>query len=78
MKSKVGGITKNFAKKIKVERIKRDLSQEKLADMAHLSRPALGSIERAESVPSIETAAALAKALDMELYKLFIFEDLFQ
>lgn len=66
--------TKKFGKKVKLERVKRDLSQEQLAELSDLSRPSIGAIERAESSPSIETAASIAKALDIELYKLFIFE----
>lgn len=68
-------ITKCFGKKVKIERIKKDLSQEALADLAGISRAYLGAVERAESIPSIETAGMLAKGLGIELYKLFIFDD---
>jgi|InofroStandDraft_1065614.scaffolds.fasta_scaffold00014_248 putative transcriptional regulator len=68
-------ITKYFGKKVKIERIKKDLSQESLAELAGISRAYLGAVERAESIPSIETAGMLAKGLGIELHKLFIFED---
>ena len=76
MTDKYNNITKKFGKKVKLERVKRDLSQEALADLSNLSRPYLGAIERAESVASIETAASIARGLGIDLDKLFIFDDL--
>lgn len=75
-KNTATNVTKNFGKKVKIERIKKDLSQDALAELAGISRAYLGVVERAESIPSIETAGALAKGLDIELYKLFIFDDI--
>lgn len=76
MIDKYNNITKKFGKKVKLERIKRDLSQEQLAELSNLNRPYIGAIERAESVASIETAASIARGLEMNLDKLFIFDDL--
>lgn len=59
---------------IKLERVRHSISQEKLAELAGLSRATMGSIERGEKSPTVVTLAAIAKALDIELYKLFIFE----
>lgn len=74
--NKVTKITRLFGMKVKIERIKRNLSQEELAALAGVSRPTIGAIERAENIPSIETAASIAKALNIELDKLFIFDNL--
>ena len=68
-------ITKNFGKKVKIERIKKEFSQDALAELAGISRAYLGVVERAESIPSIETAASIARGLGIELYKLFIFDE---
>lgn len=74
-KIKVTKVTENFGIKIRVERVKKNLSQEALSELSDISRPTIGAIERAEKVPTIETAGKLAKGLGIELYKLFIFDD---
>lgn len=43
--------------------------------MAEISPKMVGHIERGEKFPIVETLAAIAKALNIDLYKLFIFED---
>lgn len=75
MKRKIYKISTELGRKLKIERIKQNLSQEKLAVMAGISIVAYGSIENGRSSPKIETLDKLAKALKIELYKLFIFED---
>lgn len=74
--NKVTKITRLFGMKIKIERIKRNLSQEELAALSGISRPTIGAIERAENIPSIETAASIVRALNLDLDKLFIFDGL--
>lgn len=75
MKSKKDITTIKVGTKILVERTKRKLTQEQLADLAKISRGALGTIERGEKSPSISTLSSIANALNIDLYKLFIFED---
>ena len=75
MSSKDNKITKLFGKKIKFERFRKSMSQEKLAELSNLSRRTISTIETGDSVPSIETAADIARGLDIELYKMFIFDD---
>ena len=75
MKRKIYKISTKLGRKLKIERIKQNLSQEKLAVMAGISIVAYGAIENGRSSPKIETLDKLAKALKIELYKLFIFED---
>ncbi len=56
--------------KIMLVRRKRKLSQEELADLANLSKTALGAIERGTSVPTINTLNRIAKALEMDITEL--------
>ncbi|OGH98475.1 MAG: hypothetical protein A2104_04945 [Candidatus Melainabacteria bacterium GWF2_32_7] len=65
-------LSKKFGKKIKIERIKKDLSQEQLAG---LHRTNIGFIERGETSPTLDTVEKLANALNIQAYKLFIFEE---
>lgn len=67
-------LLKELGLKIKVERTKKGLSQEKLAELASLSRPTIGLIERGESEPSIVKVAQIADALGIKLCDLLDFE----
>ena len=68
-------ILEKFGMKLRIERVKRKLSQEALAELADLNRRTISTIETGDTVPSIVTVDRLAKGLGIELYKLFIFED---
>lgn len=68
-------IVEQFGMNLKLERIKRKLSQEALAELSGLNRRTISTIETGDNVPSIVTAGRLAKGLGVELHKLFIFED---
>ena len=57
-------ITKKVARKIKTARLTRNMTQAELAEKAGLSISA--GVERAESTPSVETLAKLAKALKVK------------
>lgn len=56
--------------KIRILRTKLKLSQEKLAELADLSKTSISTIERGESKPSIETLEKIANALNIELKEL--------
>lgn len=60
---------------IKIMRIKIDTTQEELAFHAKISRNMLSNIERGVQSPTVEILSQIAKALGVELYKLFIFDD---
>lgn len=62
--------------KIKLERVKRELTQEQLADMANISRPTVGSIERGEQSPSFDTMEAIATAFGMTVQELCNFDNI--
>ena len=75
MTIKIDEIDKKVGMNIRVARIKRGISQAGLADMAGLARSTMGIVERGEQSPSLQTITKVANALDMDLHKLFIFED---
>ncbi|MBO6256486.1 helix-turn-helix transcriptional regulator [bacterium] len=72
---KIDEIDKKVGINIRVRRIKKGISQEELADMAGVARSTMGIIERGEKSPSLQTVAKIANALEIEIHKLFIFED---
>jgi len=62
---------KILAETIKGARIKKKLSQEKLARLANISYNTIVKIESGESKnPTIQTMAGIAKALDISLDRL--------
>ena len=70
MTSKNDRISTKIGLKIVLERTKRKLSQEKLAELSDLSKNSLGAIERGTSSPSIDTLDRIASALEIELSEL--------
>jgi transcriptional regulator with XRE-family HTH domain len=58
---------KELGKRIRAERRKQDLTQEKLAEMADISDSFMGHIERGGRTLSIETLAKLANALGLSI-----------
>lgn len=75
MRKKTFEVSKMVGKNIKALRVKKDLTQNQLAEMADMSPTMVGHIERGEKSPTVEILASIAKALNIDLYKLFIFED---
>lgn len=72
---KIDEIDKKVGLNIRLERVKRGISQEILADMAGIARSTMGIIERGEQSPSLQTVAKVANALQVDMYKLFLFEE---
>lgn len=56
-----------FGQKILLLRIRSKLTQKQLSDKVGCSSAAIGWYERGEKIPTIETAAKIAKALDVSL-----------
>ena len=56
--------------KNKIERIKRNLSQEQLAELANLNRNTIEKIEREAVSPTIETVEKIAEAFNMTFLEL--------
>ena len=57
--------------KLKLIRAQKNLTQEQLADIAGISRPALAQIENEKTVPDGETIAKLVKALQLPADQIF-------
>lgn len=70
MNNKNNKLNTKICLKIKLERMKRNLSQEQLAEMADLSRITIGKIERAEVSPTIESLEKIANAFGMDFAQL--------
>ncbi|MBN7774402.1 helix-turn-helix domain-containing protein [Clostridium aminobutyricum] len=64
-----------FATNVTLYRKKGNLSQEKLAELAGLHRTYISSVEREKRNISIDNIQAIAEALEVEPYKLFIERD---
>ncbi|HEY4613651.1 MAG TPA: helix-turn-helix transcriptional regulator [Bacteroidota bacterium] len=59
-----------FGKKVRSERTKQGLSQEKLAELAGMHRTYIGMIERGEKNITLSNIARIARALNMATYEL--------
>ena len=66
----IGKISKKICLKIKLERLKRGLTQEELAFSAKLNKNTIGTIERAEVSPTIESLEKIANAFNMDFAQL--------
>lgn len=64
-----------FGKSVKKYRIQSKLSQEKLGELTGLHRTYISDIERGLRSISLNNIEKLSKALNIEIYKLFIFEE---
>ena len=63
---------KVFVYNMKKYRKKRQLSQMRLAEMLNTSTSYIGEIEINNKVPSMEMVERIAKALDVEPFRLFV------
>jgi len=63
-------IIKRFSRKLKEERLKRNLSQETLAQRARLSRNFIGMLERGERNITISKLEDISEALGVESWEL--------
>ncbi len=61
---------KKIGLKIRLERTKRGLSQEKLAELANLHKNSISYIERGETVATINTIEQIANALGITFEEL--------
>ena len=61
--------------KLKSARAAKDLSQQQLAEMVHVSRQTINAIEKGDYNPTINLCIAICKALDKTLDELFWAQD---
>jgi len=65
------GIKEVLARNLKINRLKLDLTQEKLSEKADISTHYLAMLELANKFPSADMLERLAKALEIEPHELF-------
>ncbi len=66
-------ILKRFGERVREERLKRKISQEKLAELAGVHRTYIGMIERAEKNITLENIEKVASALGLQINELLKF-----
>ena len=64
---------KKLGQKIRIERQKRKMSQEKLAELADLNRNFVGMIEQGETNLTVKKLENIANVFDMDIMDLFSF-----
>ena len=62
-----------FGKRVREERMKRGISQERLGELAKVHRTYIGMIERAEKNITLANMEKIAKALGMKVNSLIDF-----
>ena len=70
-------LLKKFGKNVKIERIKKDLTQEKLAETMNISQNYIANIERGKQNMSLGKILELAEKLEVKISKLLDFEELY-
>ena len=65
--------TFKLGQKIRIEKLKRHLSQEKLVELLSLNRNFTGMIERGEKNVTVKSLESIANALETDIKDLFIF-----
>ena len=68
-------LLKKFGKNVKIERIKKDLTQEKLAEIMNVSQNYIASIECGKANMSLAKVMELANSLNVKIEKLINFEN---
>ncbi len=63
-----------LGQKIQILRKKRRLTQEKFAELIGIDPKNVSKIENGNNYPSSETLTSIAKALDVDIYELFVFK----
>ena len=68
-------LKKQLGKNIQKQRKKLNLTQEKFAELIGIDPKNVSKIENGNNYPSPETVTSIAKALNINLYELFIFDN---
>ncbi len=67
-------LLKKFGKNVKIERVKKDLTQEQLAEVMGVSQNYVASIEGGKENMSLGKILELSKALEIDIEDLLIFK----
>lgn len=68
-------LKKELGKRIQQLRKSKKMTQEALAEIIDIDPKNVSKIENGNHYPSAETLVAIAKALDVEIFELFVFKD---
>ncbi len=68
-------LLKKFGKNVKIERIKKDLTQEQLAEIMNVSQNYIANIERGKANMSLAKIYELSKFLNVNIEKLLVFSE---
>lgn len=68
-------LKKLLGQRIQLFRKRNKLTQEKFAELIGIDAKNVSKIENGNNYPSAETLTAIAKALDVNVYELFVFEN---
>ena len=60
-------LLQKFAKRVREERLKKGISQERLGELAHVHRTYVGMIERAEKNITLTNMEKFARALGLKI-----------
>lgn len=60
---------------LKIQRAKKDLTQEQLAELVYVTRKTINTVEKGKYVPSTVLALKLARALDVTVEELFMLNE---
>lgn len=66
-------ILQQFGRRVREERMRRGISQERLGELAHVHRTYVGMIERAEKNITLTNMEKIARALGMKVNDLVDF-----
>lgn len=69
-------LLKKFGKNVKIERIKKDLTQEQLAEKMHVSQNYIANIECGKANMSLGKILELSNFLEVDINKLLVFSNI--
>jgi transcriptional regulator with XRE-family HTH domain len=69
-------LARKFGLRVKFERMKKNLTQEQLAELANISRATITKLEKNLSSPTLDVVEDISRALGYKPSELFIFKDL--
>lgn len=64
-----------LGKKIQLLRKQKKMTQDKFAELIGIDPKNVSKIENGNNYPAAETIASIAKALNVDIYELFVFEN---
>ena len=67
---------KAFAHRIQTLRKQKNIRQDHFADLVNVSKDTMSNIERAKTIPRLDTVLRIAENLDVEVYELFQMHDI--